>query len=85
MGINICEYCEIEEDGEKRNLSYYQSRKLSKHLISELGNWREEILRYQNINGNVNVSKIINSLEENKVFLENTKAGLTQCENQITN
>ena len=83
LGVNICEYCEILEDGERRNLSYYQSRKLSKHLISELQNWREEILKFQNINNDVNVKNIVYSLQENNKHLDASEQSLNRCREEI--
>lgn len=83
LGVNICEYCEIEEDGERRNLSYYQSRKLSKHLISELQNWREEILKFQNINDEVNVKNLVQSLQENNKHLDTSENSLNRCRQEI--
>lgn len=84
LGVNICEYCEIEEDGERRNLSYYQSRKLSKHLISELQNWREEILKFQNINNEVNVKNIVYTLQENNKHLDASEMSLSKCKEEVT-
>jgi len=84
LGVNICEYCEIEEEGERRNLSYYQSRKLSKHLISELQNWRKEVLKFQTINNDVNVKSLVNSLQENSQYLDASERGLNKCRDEIT-
>lgn len=83
LGLNICEYCEIEEDGERRNLSYYQSRKLSKHLISELQNWHEEILKFQNMNNDVNVKSLVNSLKENNLHLDASESSLNKCKDEV--
>jgi len=66
LGVNICEYCEIIENGEKRNLSYYQSKKLSRHLIAELQNWPEEIKRFQKITKEVD-SDLLNKRLENNI------------------
>jgi len=76
LGENLCEYCEIEEDGERRNLSYYQAKKESRHLISELQNWREDILKYQNIKRDENIYIVIKSLEENKSKLNSANKSL---------
>jgi len=83
LGVNICEYCEIEEDGERRNLSYYQAKKLSKHLISELQNWREEILKFQNINNDVNVNTLVSSVRDNNKQLDTSERGLDRCREEI--
>lgn len=85
LGINICEYCEVEEEGERRNLSYYQSKKLSRHLISELDNWKEEILRFQNINSSIDIKEIVTSLNQNDQYLENAKKNMINCEAEIDN
>jgi hypothetical protein len=65
-------------------LSYYQSKKLSKHLISELQNWREEILKFQNINDDVNVKNIVHSLQENNRHLDTSEQSLNKCRDEIS-
>jgi len=83
LGINICEYCEIVEDGQKRNLSYYQSRKLSVHLISELQNYKEVIMKFQVVNKDLNVNSVNAKIEENTQMSRKTKENLGNLQKLI--
>jgi chromosome segregation ATPase len=86
LDLNICEYCEIEENGQKNNLHYYQSRNQSKHLIHELKNWRKEILTFQKINENFeksNLMKLKENLDSSNKSLVNTSKSLNNCDVEI--
>lgn len=83
LGLNICEYCELEEDGEMRNLSYYQFNRLSRHLIHELHNWRDEILRFQSFNKSNDTNVVVQSLTEHNKYLENAKQNIVKCQDEI--
>ena len=86
LDINICDYCEVEENGKKNNLHYYQSKNQSKHLIHELKNWRPEILKFQKINENYqssNLRKVSENLDNSNTNLVKTSRSLNNCDLEI--
>jgi len=48
----VCDYCEVSDNGELRTLCYFQNRRDCMHLIKDFGEWREELLKVQNICNN---------------------------------
>lgn len=67
----VCDYCEVHYDGELRTLCYFQSKRDCKHLIKDFGEWREELLKVQNIcNNNQNNEALAKHISDTSSYTD---------------
>ncbi len=69
----VCDYCEVNIDGEQKTLCYFQGKRDCKHLIKDFGEYRDELLKVQLIcNNNQNNKSLANNILNSSTYIENT-------------
>jgi len=67
----VCDYCEVQHEDELKTLCYFQSKRDCKHLIKDFGEWRDELIKVQNIyNSEQNNESLAKHIQNTSAYTE---------------